>query len=109
MLAGGFGRLVNVSSRTAVQPVAGLSAYGVSKAGVITLTETLAAELRGTNVTANAILPSVIDTPSNRAAMPNADHAKWVKPEQIAAVILDVISDRWGIVSGAGIPVYGEA
>jgi len=109
MLAGGFGRIVNISSRTAVQPVAGLSAYAVSKAGVLTLTQTLAAELHGTNVTANALLPSVIDTPSNRAAMPAADYSAWVKPEQIAAVVLDVVSDRWGIVSGAAIPVYGEA
>src|SRR5690348_17549180 len=101
MLSGGFGRIVNVSSRTAVQPAAGLSAYGVSKAGVMTLTETLAAELRGTGVTANAVLPSVIDTPANRAAMPKANTATWVKPEDIAAVIVDLASDRWGIVSGA--------
>lgn len=109
MQAGGFGRIVNVSSRTAVQPAAGLSAYGVSKAGVVTLTETLAAELRGSNLTANAVLPSVIDTPANRAAMPKANTAVWVKPEEIAAVIVDLVSDRWGIVSGAAIPVYGAA
>jgi NAD(P)-dependent dehydrogenase (short-subunit alcohol dehydrogenase family) len=109
MLSAGYGRIVNVSSRTAVQPAAGLSAYNVSKAGVVTLTETLAAELRGSNVTANAVLPSVVDTPANRAAMPTADASLWVKPEQIAAVILDLASDRWGIVSGASIPVYGEA
>ncbi len=109
MLAVGHGRIVNVSSRTALQPAAGLSAYNVSKAGVISLTDTLAAELRGTDVTANAVLPSVIDTPSNRAAMPNADFSQWVKPEQIAAVIIDLVSDRWGIVSGARIPVYGSA
>ena len=109
MLAANFGRIVNVSSRTAVQPAAGLSAYNVSKAGVVALTHTLAAELRGHNVTANVVLPSVIDTPSNRAGMPNADHSKWVKPEDIAAVILDLVSDHWGIVSGAAIPVYGDA
>jgi NAD(P)-dependent dehydrogenase (short-subunit alcohol dehydrogenase family) len=109
MLAAGHGRIVNVSSRTALQPAAGLSAYNVSKAGVISLTDTLAAELRGTDVTANAVLPSVIDTPSNRAAMPNADFSQWVKPDQIAAVIVDLVSDRWGIVSGARIPVYGSA
>ena len=107
MLAAGFGRIVNVSSRTAVRPAAGLSAYAVSKAGVLTLTETLAAELRGTNVTANAVLPSVIDTPANRAAMPQADASKWVKPDEIAAVIADLVSDRWSVVSGAIIPVYG--
>jgi NAD(P)-dependent dehydrogenase (short-subunit alcohol dehydrogenase family) len=81
----------------------------VSKAGVVTLTHTLAAELKGTDITANAVLPSVIDTPANRAAMPTADYGKWVKPEEIAAVIADVLSDRWGIVSGAAIPVYGRA
>lgn len=109
MLAADYGRIVNISSRSAVQPAATLSAYNVSKAGVVTLTETLAAELRGHNVTANVVLPSVIDTPSNRAAMPKADHAKWVKPEQLAAIIADLVSDRWAPVSGAVIPVYGDA
>jgi NAD(P)-dependent dehydrogenase (short-subunit alcohol dehydrogenase family) len=109
MLAANYGRIVSVSSRTAVQPAAGLSAYNVAKAGVVTLTHTLAAELRGHNVTANVVLPSVIDTPANRAAMPQADHATWVTPERIAAVIADLASDRWGIVSGALIPVYGDA
>jgi NAD(P)-dependent dehydrogenase (short-subunit alcohol dehydrogenase family) len=109
MLTANYGRIVNVSSRNAVQPAAGLSAYNVSKAGVVALTNTLAAELRGHNVTANVVLPSVIDTPTNRAAMPNADHSTWVAPESIAAVILDIVSDRWGIVSGAAIPVYGKA
>jgi NAD(P)-dependent dehydrogenase (short-subunit alcohol dehydrogenase family) len=109
MLEAGSGRIVNVSSRAAVQPGPGLSAYNVSKAGVITLTQTLAAELRGTDVTANVVVPSVIDTPSNRAAMPNADYSAWVRPEDIAAVIVDLVSARWGIVSGAAIPVYGAA
>jgi NAD(P)-dependent dehydrogenase (short-subunit alcohol dehydrogenase family) len=109
MLAARYGRIVNVSSRAAVQASAGLSAYNVSKAGVITLTETLAAELRGTNVTANAVLPSVIDTAANRAAMPKANHGAWVSPEAIAAVVVDLVSERWGIVSGASIPVYGAA
>jgi NAD(P)-dependent dehydrogenase (short-subunit alcohol dehydrogenase family) len=109
MIAAKHGRIVNVSSRTGLQPAAGLSAYGVSKAGVLTLTQTLALELRGTGVTVNAILPSVIDTPSNRAAMPTAKADSWVKPAQIAAVIADLLSDAWGIVSGANIPVYGEA
>ncbi len=109
MLAADFGRIVNVSSRTALRVAAGLSAYSVSKAGIITLTETLAAELRGRNVTANVILPSVIDTPANRSAMPNADPSKWVRPEAIAALIVDLLSDRWGVVSGAAIPAYGGA
>lgn len=108
MLAAGNGRIVNVSSRAAVQAPPKLSAYNVSKLGVISLTETLAAELRGTGVTANVILPSVIDTQANRASMP-ATSAPMVGPEAIAAVVLDLLSDRWGIVSGASIPVYGDA
>ena len=109
MLEVDYGRIVNIASRTALQPAATLSAYNVSKAGVLTLTQTIAAEVRGRNVTCNAILPSVIDTPTNRQAMPKADSSKWVEPAAIAAIVLDLISDRWGIVSGAAIPVYGAA
>jgi NAD(P)-dependent dehydrogenase (short-subunit alcohol dehydrogenase family) len=109
MLTANHGRIVNVSSRAGVQPTAGLSAYNVSKAGVIVLSQTLAAELSGHDVTCNVILPSVIDTATNRQAMSGADHSRWVQPMAIAAIVLDLISDRWGIVNGATIPVYGEA
>ncbi|MDE3076063.1 MAG: SDR family oxidoreductase [Chloroflexota bacterium] len=109
MLSAGFGRIINVSSRTAVEPSALYAVYGVSKMGVLTLTQTLALELKNHNVTVNAVLPSIVDTPANRQSMPNADFAKWVRPEAIAAVIVDVVSDRWGVVSGAAIPVFGRA
>lgn len=109
MLAANFGRIVNISSRSAVEPSANYSAYSVSKMGVLTLTTTLAAEMKGHDVTVNAVLPSIIDTAANRDAMPKADFSKWVKPEALAAVIADILSERWGIVSGAVIPVYGKA
>lgn len=111
MLTQRYGRIVNVSSRTAVQPSPGAAAYAVSKAGVVTLTETLALELRqhDVDVTANCILPSVIDTPANRAAMPKADPTRWVRPDQIAAIVLWLTSDDASPISGAAIPVYGRA
>ena len=109
MLSANYGRIVNVASRAAVQPAAGLSAYNVSKAGVVTLTQTIAAELSGHDITCNVILPSVIDTPANRRAMPNADASTWVQPTAIATVVCDLVSDRWGIVNGALVPVYGAA
>lgn len=109
MHASGRGRIINVSSRVAKTAPAGLGAYAVSKAAVITLTEVLANETRDRGITVNAILPSVIDTPANRAAMPDADFDAWVKPEQIGAVIRFLASDESGIISGAAIPVYGRA
>ncbi|HEU5317799.1 MAG TPA: SDR family NAD(P)-dependent oxidoreductase [Chloroflexota bacterium] len=111
MLTQRYGRIVSVSSRTALQPSPGAAAYAVSKAGVITLTETLALELRehDADVTANCILPSVIDTPANRAAMPKADPARWVRPEQLAAIIAWLTSDDAAPISGAAIPIYGRA
>lgn len=108
MLARG-GAIVNVSSRTATQNARNVAAYGAAKRAVLQLTEALAAELRDSNITANAILPSVIDTPANRAADPNADHSRWVAPEAIARVILFLIGPDARIISGAAIPVYGRA
>jgi NAD(P)-dependent dehydrogenase (short-subunit alcohol dehydrogenase family) len=103
------GRVVLVSSRTVRYPAAGQAAYTAAKASVMALVETLAEELRGTGRTANAVIPKVIDTPANRAAMPAADHTRWVPPAAIARVIGWVASaDSWP-VSGAGIPVYGDA
>jgi NAD(P)-dependent dehydrogenase (short-subunit alcohol dehydrogenase family) len=107
LLAAGRGRIVAVGSKTAIEPVATLSAYGVSKAGLVALVRTLALELKGTGITANAVLPSVIDTPANRAADPGADFSKWVAPESIAKLILWLASDAAADVNGAIIPIYG--
>jgi NAD(P)-dependent dehydrogenase (short-subunit alcohol dehydrogenase family) len=107
LLGAGRGRIVAVGSKTAVEPVATLSAYGVSKAGLVALVRTLALELKNTGVTANAVLPSVIDTPANRAADPKADFSKWVKPESAAKLILWLASDAAADVNGAAVPIYG--
>jgi NAD(P)-dependent dehydrogenase (short-subunit alcohol dehydrogenase family) len=109
MQPGARGRIINVSSRVARTSPAGLGAYAVSKAAVITLTEVLANEVRDSGITVNAIMPSVIDTPANRRDMPDADFAAWVRPEQIGAVIRFLASGESGIISGAAIPVYGRA
>lgn len=107
LVAAGRGRIVAVGSKTAVEPVAKLSAYGVSKAGLVALVRTIALELRGTGVTANAVLPSVIDTPANRSADPAADFSRWVAPESIAGLILWLASDAAADVNGAVVPIYG--
>jgi NAD(P)-dependent dehydrogenase (short-subunit alcohol dehydrogenase family) len=103
------GRVVLVGSRTVRYPAAGQAAYTAAKAGVLALVETLAVELRGTGRTANAVLPKVIDTPANRAAMPDAEHDRWVPPRAIAAVIAWLGSAESWPVSGAAIPVFGDA
>ena len=103
------GTLVAVSTRAALRPFAGAAGYCSSKAAVIAFVGCLDAEYKDDGVRANAIMPSVIDTPGNRAAQPNADTAKWVKPGQIAQTILFLCSDASGATSGAAIPVYGRA
>ena len=107
MLANGWGRIVHVSSKSAVAPRARQAGYGVSKMGVITLTETIAVEVKGSGVTANVVLPSIIDTPANRKAMPKADPRKWVRPEHIAATMRFLCSEAGGSINGARVPVYG--
>ena len=107
MLEAGWGRIVHVASKTAVVPRARQAAYAVSKMGLITLTEVIAAEVKGTGVTANVVLPSIIDTPANRRMMPKADPARWVPPEQIAATMRFLCSDDAGSINGARIPIYG--
>jgi len=107
--AAGGGAIVCVSSRAALKPFAGAAGYIVAKAAVLAFVDVLAAEYRDDGIRANAILPSVIDTPANRAAMPNADHERWVAPEQIAAVVRFLCEDGAGVVSGAHVPVYGRA
>ncbi len=109
MIARGGGTIVNVSSRTATQTGANFAAYTAAKRAVLQLTEALAAELRPHDITVNAVLPSVIDTPANRAAMPTANHTLWVKPAEIAAVIHFLVGPEARIISGAAIPVYGKA
>jgi NAD(P)-dependent dehydrogenase (short-subunit alcohol dehydrogenase family) len=108
MLETGQGRIVAIGSRTGVEPAAGLSAYGVSKAALIALIRTIAAEVRNSGVTANIVLPSVIDTPANRAASPAADFSKWVQPESIARLLLFLASDDAADINGAVIPIYGR-
>jgi NAD(P)-dependent dehydrogenase (short-subunit alcohol dehydrogenase family) len=107
MLEVGWGRIVHVSSKTAVEPRPKQVGYVVSKRGVIALTEVIAAEVKGTGVTANVILPSIIDTLDNRANIPKANPQKWVKPEQIAATMRFLCSDAGASINGASIPVYG--
>jgi len=105
MLAQGHGAIVNVAAQTALAPPAGLGAYAASKAAAIALIASLAADLKGTGVRANTILPSIIDTPANRASVPDADFSKWPKPEEIARVVLFLSGDEAKLVNGAAIPV----
>jgi NAD(P)-dependent dehydrogenase (short-subunit alcohol dehydrogenase family) len=105
----GGGSIVCVGTRAALQPFPGAAGYAASKAAVITFAKAVAAEYRDDGVRCNAILPSVIDTPGNRASMPNADYEKWVKPAEIAGVIAHLLSDDAKPISGAAIPVYGRA
>lgn len=107
MRGSGGGRIVNVAARVVEAPVGGSIAYSVSKAGVAALTRSLAVEARGDGILVNAVLPSIIDTPANRAAMPKADSAKWPKAEDIAAAILWLASPENRLTSGALVPVYG--
>lgn len=108
MLETGYGRIVTVGSRGAIEPGGQLAAYCASKAGVVALTKAIADETKGTGITANVVLPSVIDTPANRQAM-GAEHAgRWVKPESLGRVICFLASDAAGDMRGAAVPVYGD-
>ena len=109
MLEARRGRIVAVGSRTGVEPAAGVGAYGVSKAGLNALIQTIAKEVQGKGITANVVLPSTIDTAANRKAMPDADASQWVKPESIARLIVWLCSDAAADTSGALIPIYGQA
>jgi NAD(P)-dependent dehydrogenase (short-subunit alcohol dehydrogenase family) len=107
LLASPAARILNIGAIGALQAGAGMGPYAASKAGVHRLTEALAAELKG-KVTVNAVLPSIIDTPANRAAMPTADFAKWVTAEELANVILFLAGGEAGAVTGALLPVAGR-
>jgi len=100
-------RIVNIGAMGALQAGAGMGPYAASKAGVHRLTEALAAEHKG-KITVNAVLPSTIDTPANRASMPKSDFSKWVTPQELAEVILFLVSDAASAVTGALIPVAGR-
>ncbi len=102
------GRIVNIGAAGAAKAGAGMGAYAASKAGVARLTEALAEELKARDATVNAVLPSVIDTPANRADMPDADYSKWVTPQALADVIVFLLSERAHAVTGALIPVTGR-
>ena len=102
------GRIVNVGSAAALKASLGMGAYAASKAGVHALTQALAEELKGDGVTVNAVLPSIIDTPTNRADMPDADVASWVAPDDLATVMLFLASEAARAVTGALIPVTGR-
>ena len=103
------GSIVNVASRAAVDHAGGAVAYAASKAAAVAMIDTLAADLKGTGVRANSILPSIIDTAANRKAMPKANFAEWPKPEEIAQVILFLCSDEGKLIHGASVPVYGQS
>ena len=103
------GRIVNVAARPAVVPTGGLIAYSVAKAAVVALTQSLAAETTADEILVNAVAPSIIDTPANRKAMPDADHTAWPSPAEIAETILYCASPRNRLTSGALIPAYGRA
>jgi NAD(P)-dependent dehydrogenase (short-subunit alcohol dehydrogenase family) len=107
MLKADGGRIVNIGANSALGGKAEMGAYIASKSAVIRLTETMAAELRGHNINVNCVLPSIIDTPQNRAAMPKADPAKWVAPEALADVLLFLCSPAARAIHGAAIPVVG--
>ena len=109
MLKQGSGAIVNVASKAALDHAAGAAAYAASKAAAVAMMDSLAADLKGSSVRVNSILPSIIDTQANRKAIPGADFAKWPKPEEIARVVLFLCSDDARVIHGAAIPVYGNS
>jgi NAD(P)-dependent dehydrogenase (short-subunit alcohol dehydrogenase family) len=109
MLAQGAGAVVNVSARAALNAKAHMGPYCASKAGVIALTESLAQEHKLQGIRVNCILPGTVDTPENRAAMPDQNHANWVPPAALADVMLFLASDAARCVTGAAVPVYGRS
>ena len=108
MLKQGRGSIVNIAAKAAFDHPAGAAAYAASKAAAIAMMDSLAAEVAGSGVRVNSLLPSIIDTAANRKAMPKADFAKWPKPEDIARVITFLCSDDAKVIHGASIPVYGD-
>jgi NAD(P)-dependent dehydrogenase (short-subunit alcohol dehydrogenase family) len=108
MLKEGAGAIVNIAAKAALDPPAASAEYAASKSAAIAMMHSLAADLKGTGVRVNSVLPSVIDTEPNRKAMPKADFSKWAKPADIARVILFLCSEDAKVVRGASIPVSGD-
>ena len=104
----GRGRIVNIGAQAALKAAAGMGAYAASKAGVMRFTEALAEELKDRNITVNAVLPSIIDTPANRADMPKADFGRWVTPAALGRVVAFLLSDDAAAITGACLPVAGR-
>jgi NAD(P)-dependent dehydrogenase (short-subunit alcohol dehydrogenase family) len=111
MIKQNYGKIVSVAARPAVEKRWRVKsgAYAISKAGVVALTETIAEEVKKYDINVNCVMPSTIDTPDNRRNFPNSDFSKWVNPEDVAKVILFLVSDDSRVTSGASIPVYGKA
>ncbi len=109
MISSKYGKAVHVSSRTGLQSAGYDSAYAASKSGLIRLVESLSGETKESNINVNCIMPSIIDTEANRKAMPTADFSKWVKPEDLANVVLFLCSEDAKVITGAAIPTYGVA
>src|ERR1700730_1878344 len=109
MLKQGSGAIINVAAKAALDHAAGAAAYAASKAAAVAMMDSLAADVKGSGVRVNSILPSIIDTEVNRKAMPGADFSKWPKPEEIARVILFLCSDDARVIHGAAVPVYGDS
>lgn len=109
LLAAGGGSIVCVSSRAALRPFSGAAGYVAAKAAVLAFVQAVDAEYRDEGIRCNAVVPSVIDTPANRAAQPNADTSRWVAPEEIARVIRFLCSEASAPLGGAAVPVYGRA
>ncbi len=105
---GAGGRIVNVAARPAVQPAGGMIAYSASKSAVASITQSLAEEVKAEGILVNAVLPSLMDTPANRSAMPGADFSKWPQVEQVAQAIIFLAGPQNALTSGALLPVYGK-
>lgn len=106
MIRQGYGKIINIASRDALEGKANKAAYSVAKTAVVRLTESMSAELREKGINVNCIIPATIDTPQNRAATPNADFSKWLLPEQLAQVIVMLAAKEASAISGAVLPVY---
>jgi NAD(P)-dependent dehydrogenase (short-subunit alcohol dehydrogenase family) len=109
MISSKYGKIIHVSSRTGLRSEGYDSAYAASKSGLIRIVESLSEETKGSNINVNCIMPSIIDTEANRKAMPTADFNKWLKPGDLANVVLFLSSEEAKVITGAAIPTYGLA